>query len=147
MMYWLSLLMLIVLASAQPPARVDAAWAFNGLCLRGAGIPAYTALMHAAVAAFMVADAETILFMLVMEPSFTTGRLHPHATIFLEMTVQERLTYAPFLERWLQRLDVIEPSIEPYPPLFDLSLCYAMLGFSSGSSILPLDQILSYSSS
>ena len=82
--------MLIVLASAQPPARVDAAWAFNGLCLRGAGIPAYTALMHAAVAAFMVADAETILFMLVMEPSFTTGpctgRLHPHATIFLEMS-------------------------------------------------------------
>ena len=43
MIYWLSLLMLIVLASAQPPQppqpfpRVDAAWAFNGLCRRGAG--------------------------------------------------------------------------------------------------------------
>ena len=100
MIYWLSLLMLIVLASAQPPQppqpfpRVDAAWAFNGLCRRGAGIPAYNAVMHAAVAAFMVADTQTILFMLVMEPSLTTGRLHPHATVFLEMTAQERLNDA-----------------------------------------------------
>ena len=75
-MYFLSLLMLVALASAQPPSRTDAAWAFNGLCLRGAGIPAYDAFMHAAVAAFMVIDPSTIMFMLVMEPSLTTGRLH-----------------------------------------------------------------------
>ena len=59
MMYFLSLLMLIALASAQPPSRTDAAWAFNGLCLRGAGIPAYDALMHAAVATFMRIDPST----------------------------------------------------------------------------------------
>ena len=56
-MYCLSLLMLIVLASAQPPqpaARTDAAWAFNGLCLRGANVPAYNAFMHAAVAVFRI---------------------------------------------------------------------------------------------